>query len=201
MKNIRSKVFETNSSSSHSLVITTQDSYYTQEEMLEGVYINDTGILNMWASSLEFYRSPFDVLCTFFDKARYAIAASHGELANEVETIFSKYIPGFISFHFDQRSTYVEDDFGEWVEDGWVNDYGGTDDYSIKAWLKEYDVTLEEFLTNRRYIVIVDGDEYCVWDHVKNSGIFRTDMILHDSYKEYQESLRKKYINKIEEEK
>ena len=36
-------------------------------------------------------------------------------------------------------------------------------------------------------IVIVDGDEFCVWDHVKNTGLLDTDMILHDSYKEYME--------------
>ena len=54
---------------------------------------------------------------------------------------------------------------------------------------------LEEFLTNRRYIVIVDGDEYCVWDHVKNTGLLDTDMIVHDSYREYMDNLSNIFEN------
>lgn len=191
MKTIRNNVFETNSSSSHSLVITTLDEHYTEAEIRNDVYIPENGVVRIWTSSLEFYRSPFDILCTFNDKARYAIASSAGKLVNDVAAIYRKYIPGFVEFEFDLIPE-------SWDSENYVNSYGGTDDYCIQDWLKEYKITLEEFLTNRRYIVIVDGDEYCVWDHIKNTGLLNTGMIVHDSYKEYMEDLFSKYAKEEE---
>ena len=182
LRQVRNNVFETNSSSSHSLVITTLDEHYTGDEIRKNLYIPENGIVRIWASSLEFYRYPFDILCTFESKARYAIASSKGKLVNEVEAIYHKYIPEFVAFKFDERPESYD-------SDNYVIDYGGTDDYCIEGWLKKYNITLEEFLTNRRYIVIVDGDEFCVWDHVKNTGLVDTDMIVHDSYKEYMDDL------------
>lgn len=191
MKTIRNNVFETNSSSSHSLVITTLDEHYTESEIRNDVYIPENGVVRIWTSSLEFYRSPFDILCTFNDKARYAIASSAGKLVNDVAALYRKYIPGFVEFEFDVIPE-------SWDSENYVNSYGGTDDYCIQGWLDEYKITLEEFLTNRRYIVIVDGDEYCVWDHIKNTGLLNTGMIVHDSYKEYMDDLFSKYAKEEE---
>ena len=182
MRQVRNNVFETNSSSSHSLVITTLDDHYTEDEMRKNLFISENGIVRIWASALEFYRYPFDILCTFESKARYAIASSNGKLVDEVEAVYRKYIPEFVAFKFDEIPESYD-------SDNYVIDYGGTDDYCIEGWLKKYNITLEEFLTNRRYIVIVDGDEFCVWDHLKNTGLLDTDMILHDSYKEYIDEL------------
>lgn len=178
MRQIRSNVFETNSSSTHSLVITTDDKHYTKEEMMSNIYMHKDGTIHVWLGDLQFYRSPFDILTTFYGKARYAIAASNGNLVADVQDIFRKYIDGFTNFVFGQtHKSYGDDEM--------VNDYGGTDDYLIEGWLKEYNVSLEEFLTNKRYVVICDGDEYCVWDHLKESGLIRTYMIVSDSYSDY----------------
>ena len=55
--------------------------------------------------------------------------------------------------------------------------FGGTDDYMLAGWLEKAGITLEEFLTNRRYIVICDGDEYCIWSGMKKTGLINTDNI------------------------
>ena len=183
MKQIRRNVFETNSSSSHSLVITTDNEHYTREEINKNFYVTKKGIVRLWESSLEFYRSPFDMLVTFKDKLRYAIASSNGNLVADVQDIFRKYIDGFTNFVFEQ--TYKSYD-----DEEMINDYGGTDDYLIEGWLKEYNISLEEFLINKRYVVICDGDEYCIWDHLKESGLIRTDMIVSDSYSDYWNARR-----------
>lgn len=188
MKQIRRNVFETNSSSSHSLVITTDNEHYTREEINEEIYLND-GKLVFWESSLEFYRSPFDILTTFKSKLRYAIAASDGKLVNECREICKKYVNDFVDFEFDKKYNSEEPN------------YGGTDDYEIEDWLKKYNVSLEEFLTNRRYVVIVDGDEYAIFDHLKKSGLFNTSKIVHDSYEEYVKEWREQYLTQLEEEK
>lgn len=201
MKQIRRNVFETNSSSSHSLVITTDNEHYTREEINKNFYMID-GIVRLWESSLEFYRSPFDMLVTFKDKLRYAIASSNGNLVDECREICKKYVDGFIDFEFDTKDYVWDSNVKDYVEaKSPVPTYGGTDDYKIEGWLKYYNISLEEFLTNKRYIVVVDGDEYCVWSNIKNSGLVDVKKIVHDSYAEEEEEWHKQYLAQLEKEK
>lgn len=201
MKQIRRNVFETNSSSSHSLVITTDDEHYNREEINKDFYMTD-GIVRLWESSLEFYRSPFDMLVTFRDKLRYAIASSNGNLVNQCRELCQKYVDGFVDFKFDKINYVWDSEVEDYVEiDDPIPNYGGTDDYQIEGWLKKYNVSLEEFLTNKRYIVVVDGDEYAIYDHIKKSGLFDTSKIIHDSYAEEREKWYKQYLKQLEKEK
>ena len=71
-RQIRRNVFETNSSSMHSLTVMKRDDKYTPEEILEGLYLHrdkDTGeescVWEPWEHDLEFGRSPFRALGTF----------------------------------------------------------------------------------------------------------------------------------------
>ena len=202
MKQIRRNVFETNSSSSHSLVITTDNEHYTREEINKNFYVTKKGIVRLWESSLEFYRSPFDMLVTFKDKLRYAIASSNGNLVDECREICKKYVDGFIDFEFDTKDYVWDSEVKDYVETNEpIPNYGGTDDYQIEGWLKSYNVSLEEFLTNKRYIIVVDGDEYQIFDHIKKSGLFDTSKIIHDSYEESEAEWRKQYLAQLEAEK
>ena len=202
MKQIRRNVFETNSSSSHSLVITTDNEHYSREEINKNFYVTKKGIVRLWESSLEFYRSPFDMLVTFKDKLRYAIASSNGNLVDECREICKKYVDGFIDFEFDTKDYVWDSEVKDYVETNEpIPNYGGTDDYQIEGWLKSYNVSLEEFLTNKRYIVVVDGDEYQIFDHIKKSGLFDTSKIIHDSYEESEAEWRKQYLAQLEAEK
>ena len=201
MKQIRRNVFETNSSSSHSLVITTDDEHYTREEINKNFYMTD-GIVRLWESSLEFYRSPFNMLVTFKDKLRYAIASSSGNLVDECREICKKYVDGFTDFKFDTKDYVWDSKVNDYVEaDEPIPNYGGTDDYQIEGWLKYYNVSLEEFLTNKKYIVVVDGDEYCVWSNIKDSGLVDVKKIIHDSYEESEAEWREQYLAQLEKEK
>lgn len=201
MKQIRRNVFETNSSSSHSLVITTDDEHYNREEINKDFYMTD-GIVRLRDSSLEFYRSPFDMLVTFRDKLRYAIASSNGNLVNQCRELCQKYVDGFVDFKFDKIDYVWDSEVEDYVEtDDPIPNYGGTDDYQIEGWLKHYNISLEEFLTNKRYIVVVDGDEYCVWSNIKNSGLVDVKKIIHDSYEESETERREQYLAQLEKEK
>ena len=201
MNQIRRNVFETNSSSSHSLVITTDDEHYNREEINKDFYMTD-GIVRLWDSSLEFYRSPFDMLVTFRDKLRYAIASSNGNLVNQCRELCQKYVDGFVDFKFDKIDYVWDSEVEDYVEtDDPIPNYGGTDDYKIEGWLKHYNISLEEFLTNKRYIVVVDGDEYCVWSNIKNSGLVDVKKIIHDSYEESETERREQYLAQLEKEK
>lgn len=194
MIQIRDNTFETNSSSSHSLIITDFDGKYTSEEMMRGVFLWNDNKKRMYESNLEFYRSPFSLLSTFESKSRYAIASSNGRLADEVEKIWYKYIPNFNRFKFDMKTEEYDYDKKEWVDlDEPKPIYGGTDDYEIEGWLKSYNVSLEDFLTMRRYMVVCDGDEYREWYHILDSGLVDKSHIIHDSEKEVAEEWKRKY--------
>ena len=194
MIQIRDNTFETNSSSSHSLIITDFDGKYTPEEMMKNIYLWDDKETRMYESNLEFYRSPFSLLATFESKSRYAIASSNGRLADEVEKIWYKYIPNFNGFKFDMKTEEYDYDKKEWVDlDEPKPIYGGTDDYEIEGWLKSYNVSLEDFLTMRRYMVVCDGDETREWYHILDSGLVDKSHIIHDSEKEVAEAWKRKY--------
>ena len=197
MIQIRDNTFETNSSSSHSLIITDFDGKYTPEEMMKGIYLWEDKETRMYESNLEFYRSPFSLLATFESKSRYAIASSQGHLADEVEKIWHKYIPNFNGFKFDMETEEYDYDKKEWVDlDEPKTIYGGTDDYQIEGWLKSYNVSLEDFLTMRRYMVVCDGDETREWYHILDSGLVDKSHIIHDSEKEVAEAWKRKYEEK-----
>ena len=74
MIQIRQNIFETNSSSPHSLVIMTdtiikengKDLYFTHDEMLESLHTVSRGIYKPWNDNWYFGRAPFRVLDTFF---------------------------------------------------------------------------------------------------------------------------------------
>ena len=194
MIQIRDNTFETNSSSSHSLIITDFDGKYTPEEMMKGIYLWEDKETRMYESGLEFYRSPFSLLATFESKSRYAIASSQGHLADEVEKIWHKYIPNFNGFKFDMKTEEYDYDKKEWVDlEEPKPIYGGTDDYQIEGWLKSYNVSLEDFLTMRRYMVVCDGDETREWYHILDSGLVDKSHIIHDSEREVAEKRKRKF--------
>ena len=199
MIQIRDNTFETNSSSSHSLIITDFDGKYTPEERMKGIYLWEDKETRMYESNLEFYRSPFSLLATFESKSRYAIASSQGHLADEVEKIWHKYIPNFNGFKFDMKTEEYDYDKKEWVDlEEPKPIYGGTDDYQIEGWLKSYNVSLEDFLTMRRYMVVCDGDEYREWYHILDSGLVDKSHIIHDSEREVAEEWKRKFAEENE---
>lgn len=83
---IRTSVFETNSSSMHSLVVKKENEYYTQEEMTERMYLDDNGVWKIWSDDLYYGRELFQCLGDFSKKVEYAIASLCGYNDNARET-------------------------------------------------------------------------------------------------------------------
>lgn len=178
MIKIRQSTFETNSSSSHSLVITKQKvNHYTPEEAYKELRydINQQGDWEPY-DDMYFGRYPFQVLSTFKDKLRYAYACApvrqgrvkkdgyHGywreyyKITNVIKKFFgSEYVFNGVSFKYC--------------------DSVGTDDDKLHYWLDHANISLIEFLTNKNIIVICDGDEYCVWTDMKKLGLINKDNI------------------------
>ena len=173
MFQVRNNCFETNSSSSHSLVITNKDNgRYTPEEALDSLYWMRDGWWEPYGK-LYFGRHPFQVLSTFSDKLRYVYAHTpfrirpskkhkwnnYSAMYWVINNKIKKFLPGFKGIRVP-RGTRI-----------------GTDDHCLWGWLKKADITLEEFLMNKNIIVICDGDEYCVWTGMKKLGLVTKDNI------------------------
>ena len=71
-----------------------------------------------------------------------------------------------------------------WKSDGWwgfEKPYTGrVDEDILSGFLEKENINIEEVLINKRYVVIQDGDEYCYWQEIKDTGLINMDMIDHE---------------------
>ena len=201
MKQIRRCVFETNSSSSHSIVIlkTTssenKDKYFTTYLS----HYNDY-LLSPWDSELQFERSPFDILATFKQKLYDAIAYYGKKKFDELNNLAIKYLEDEEGNHLCRGIELPRvracdwDDKSDIDEEGKIPYYGNVDHQSselLELMLKKEEMTLEQFLLDPTCIVIIDGDEYYTWEKLEASGIVDTSNIrseygLEDTYEEWE---------------
>lgn len=167
---IREGCFETNSSSMHSLVVKKKDNYYNEKpHLVRDCYIDENGIINIWDDEdLYFGRHPFRFLASPYKKALYAIGALSESIGddvyNEVIEVMKIAYPNFTDFKFPSYNGKPEKPYSQ--------DYG-----RLKNFMDEKDVSMKEFILNEKYIVIVDGDEYCIWDDFKNFGLIDLNAI------------------------
>lgn len=166
MIQIRNSVFETNSSSSHSIVVTKGEQFHDQVD--PRYHVDDNGELKFWYSDdLEFGRSPFDVLCDWYGRLRYAIASFGKDGLSEIEAACKRHLIGFDHFSFGKN--YDDED-----------DMGYVDHESsglLSRTLRQHNISLDDFIFNDKYIVFIDGDEYCVFDRLRHSVLFNEDSI------------------------
>lgn len=207
MIKIRKNVFETNSSSMHSLCVSKVSEYFTKEEMLTSCKLSDGNIVINSEDDLCFDRYPFYILASFYDKLRYVIPSfcdqnaenatkeslekSFSEIINTVKEILPE-IDGVVL----PNSYYDEDE----VSYGWIDHQSVG---ILRNYFEETDTSLKEFLTNKKYIIIVDGDEYEEWEKVKNSGIINVSIIeseykTSDEDKEWLEYLANEDADNVE---
>ena len=180
MIQIRGNCFETNSSSSHSLIITKGDAgHYTPEEAYKELYwINDDGTWNPLGDDMYFGRSPFKVLSTFKDKLCYAYACAPCRKGRMKKSGYESYWREYYKV-----TAVVRKFFGSTFEFNGIEpnyrrrNYIGTDDCMLPKWLEIANISLIEFLINKNIIVICDGDEYCIWTDMKKLGLINMENI------------------------
>jgi hypothetical protein len=175
MIQIRHGVFETNSSSSHSISIKKEGHTYTKEEIMKGLWLDRDGSYYIWDNDIEFGRSPFEPLITFKDKIRFALASYHDDQdkIDEISDIFTDYTEGG---WLDLDSVLVDENEEDHCWYGVIKGY--IDHQSIgllQNFLRSHNISLEEFLTNSKYVVWIDGDEYCIKEKLFESGLIHAE--------------------------
>jgi len=160
MISIRRGVFETNSSSSHSIAINSNsDKIAVDRDYILENFINGKGMWKM--DNPSFGRAPFRYLSKFYEKVCYVyeMARYKDTLMEELENIVEKYIPEFKGFTDVYDSGYSEGD---------VN---------LTCFLADHNISLEDFLVNEKYIIICDGDEYNIFMDMVHLGIVNKNTV------------------------
>ena len=235
---VRNGIWESNSSSAHSIVVTkdkrkvdpsklvwnTNDDY----DRMDCVYLENKGKLRLWDIYEGYGRYPFRLLMSFEDKLKYAMCEYLGYLYEddpewdkwykEFESIAYEMIPGFKGFDIDtkEEDLYLDQDGNDimhkdLIYSGWdrknnraeycyIDKNGkehpaifneeeymempniGTIDHQsagmLKNFIKDKGITLRDFLINKKYIVVVAGDEYDDFPQLLGSGLINTDFIM-----------------------
>ena len=153
---IRRNVFETNSSSQHSICVTKTDEIYDFTNYDDThIWLDDNGSICLYSYELEFGRG-FEVLSTFYDKLCFVVASlcssnpNHESVIDELNGIIKKYMPDFNYIKLNSLSEYR---------------YGYIDHQStglLQHFLETHKLSVEDFLVHKKYIVIIDGDEHCI---------------------------------------
>ena len=176
-RQIRRNVFETNSSSMHSLVVKKTSEYYNEAELRESVWLYDDGEWHIHSTEdLDFGRYPFDCLNTFGKKVRYAIASLCGYKENAKE-VFENVIMKTVREVIPECINIKLPSMGYSRKENRKTYYGYVDEDILTGFLESENIDLKEFLTNKKYIVIVDGDEYQIWNRMKDSNLINENQI------------------------
>lgn len=162
MIQIRKGVFETNSSSSHSIVVMKEP--YTTDETLPDWRLRNEGIVHFPSYDLSFGWGK-DILSNPYGRLCYAIASysDDDDKIDEICELCRKNVKGFNGFRFDHA------EYGDGIDRGYVDhlSYG-----LLQQTLDECGVSLEEFIFNNRYIVIIDNDNSdTIIDTMKDVGL------------------------------
>lgn len=177
MLSIRRSVFETNSSSAHSIVVLKKDEHYTPDEIEYGVWCR-SGKWIMSDNDLNFGRSPFEILDTFERKAQFALASINTECYGREKEYLERYVEWICVL----QDCGIKIDSVEFPKEYWSEheNRGNIDHQSaglFLTFLTHSGISLKEFLTNKKYIVIIDGDEYQIWNDMKRDGLVNTGVI------------------------
>lgn len=170
MFNIRQNVFETNSSSQHTIaVMKKENDYFTNDEVISE-FDNHKVVFN--DCELSFGRYPFEILTSFKQKMGYLIGeycgydeSNRDGTIDQLTEICKEIDPQFINIELPK------------YKDG-TTIYGGIDHQSsavLSSFISNKGLTFKEFLLNKRYIIIVDGDEYCTWGNILDTNLIDRD--------------------------
>ena len=176
---IRNNTFETNSSSMHSIVIANNTEYFTDEEIINSFYDEynaTTKIIDFTKTNIDycendlsvFGRAPFRILTSFCDKLKYAIA-SYGTTDTQVNELLNT-VKNNVACLSDVTFKFLEKATTNPV----LKYYYGVVDHQSVDVLKDFcsqGISIIEFLTNKKYVVFIDGDEYDVTNKLKMSKL------------------------------
>lgn len=165
MIQIRKCVFETNSSSSHSISILKEDRVITADEIKSEFYYCNNRI---HLRDTNFGRG-FDLLSSFKDKLEYVVASygDEDDIVDRMTDLLQDLVP-----EYKENNVRLEVDKDDYYG------YGSIDHQSmgvLSNFLIKHNLSIKDFLTHTRYVVWIDGDEYNIKDKFFDSNVIKKD--------------------------
>lgn len=122
------------------------------------------------------------------------------ELPMRLAAVYNKNHPSYKNNEYIQKHGKTEDELNEYLNqkaEEWgfdSADYyevdgmfrfkepytGYVGENILSSFLERENISLEEYLTNKKYVVIQDGDETCYWNAMKKTGLVNMDIIDHE---------------------
>lgn len=129
-------------------------------KQLNWMYHKDTKILDLeWSEDdALFIHTDFRLLTTFMEKLYYAYASLYDD--PQIEKLLKKILPA------DIKEIVVPT----------MRSHSGN---NLKGWMRQYNFSLEEFLTNEKYIVICD--QYNAFRHIVDLNLINWDNVAESS--------------------
>ena len=170
MRKVRHGIFETNSSSAHCICINsaTETPMFPKHEF----YTHKDGKISIYEDELSFGRG-FQIIYSCFGKTLYAIASFDKDRFKEIESIFGEL---YNATNPEVRFTGFDMPHG-WGDEDEELFYGDIDHQSIgllQSFLTNNNISLRDFISDPKYVVITDGDEYLVFYKLKQAGFLPT---------------------------
>jgi hypothetical protein len=178
-----------------------ESSYFTQEEARWDVSVGRDGLLSPPYEYFRdyFYKPPtFQVLADMREKIFYTLASmcknKNDEVYGEVCDVIRTYCPAFRDLDvwleskaYDQKNhteeemieifgagNYIEKE-GYWI--AWKCDFGFCARHILSDFLKQEGITITEFITNKRYLIIVDDAKEHIYRSMKECGLINMKVI------------------------
>lgn len=172
MLQFRNGCFETNSSSAHALIVKKEDKPLDHIDC--DWRLDTAGLVSIRWDELEYGRAPFDLLADWYGRLCYALASvcdSEGTF-EELEDMCIRHVNGCTGIEIIYHRE--EDRMDEYYR------YGCVDHQSaglLNNFLFSRDISLEDFIFNDRFIVVIDGDEYGILDTFSQKGLLNNDAL------------------------
>lgn len=136
------------------LFILKNDDIETLAEIKEDLWLREDGIISLkWDDNFDFSHYEVKILANFRDKLCYAFASYYDDPT--IIALIKKIIPDVT----DIELSYSRHASGQ----------------NIREWQKQFNFTLEDFLTNKKYVVISDCDDTILT--LIDDGLFNWDNI------------------------
>ena len=195
MLRIRKNIFETNSSSAHSIV-TTKNSIVEDDWYRKGILHDHRSFLQektliLYSDKLMFGQF-FEILDSPIDKLEYVIASYGETILKDLENLLKKYSEGKI-----EKIEIKEEDGFEKFKYGCIDH---DSEFLLQNFLEENHITIEELIFASKYIIITDSNDGKFLQLVRN-GLISTDITVYTDDSDIEEALgeRKEVDNNVKD--
>ena len=158
---VRPQVFETNSSSMHSLVVLKESDYVTDFE--KKCALSNYGTELRLGPEVEFGQS-YEVITDFKMKLAYAFASLTPAHVDKLLEAVHEILPTLTLIrahsYWDEKDIHFKLVDGEFMVEEY-DSVGYIDHqscYLLQEFLADKDLDIKEFLTNKKYVIVVDSD-------------------------------------------